>query len=1034
MWNGAEKEACGDAVAVESKKGAEIAENRSASDQQQFASNNTANVPVSEEGIQVRSVFPQIASFESCPRMADDNMTIPGDTDETTILIPPPNVAEFQIECKTEPGTELGNSIDDDPLNESSIHIPVFAPMIKAPVVLLERCDKIWETLQLIKTVQVEKPAVLTNDDCDKNEEEKNKEKVQHLDKVEQSESHVKNQPKLRSDNTIPPFKVSVLRTKKLYPCAICGVQYMERRSLRKHSERVHGIVIPLQRKRLKQNALNKKNFDGASQVSSISKENNNSEKIYDNKDSCEKATAKTKLTNVETTTSLPALSERFVKCTLCQQKVLSLRKHLTNYHKIGGSTSVMEQLESSLLSEPKTSPEDKRTTLKNDPHQDGFRLMDNENDIPKTSKVQGKRKYKLSYPRKKRKLNNERYAFVQNPPTVAKKEILNACTYKCDICLGFYKTAHGLYKHKRIHKLRGETKENFHKFPCRYFNSPFNKNYKSLQSSTKSANTVANNANNRIDEKATSQLNNSNRNTLYNQNSPISNRAIRYNERINKNNETTCICGRSFRNPHTLFLHKNNCDLCQNEDIVKSTRVSSDRDSGIGINITIKKRNDSYEIVGKDDEDKLKNSQTCLKEDTSSMSCTSNYTKDFTKASAKQQVSNISDSSKYSKDHSILKLEDTDEDVIIDIEDDVQTALDENNTTKMIAQGNGKQNSSKLEKDTKDGKIDKICNEVNTLKQMCQKVLDIRESRNIENKNKDYNQIKKPCKENNQVKNQDIHQNKRQLRSTNKRYLYSKMESDYSHNETKVCTMQFKPMICGYCKEQFNNIKLYDNHQCTVIKGRSFDEFSLQLRCFLCKEVLNSYSEFDDHMRFKHFDHGYRCFQCPERFTSDKGRLSHFHLDHKDLICRFCNKKITISLKTPHEGYHLGFGYPCHKCKKAYTNSRNLSYHKYTIHFNGADNLVTCTICLKSVKLKTFRGHMKCHKHNACYFCGKVFSDRVGLEYHTMMNHGTNSKLKCNICGTRFYTKKQLERHEKIDGCNNGMQQNEKLNCNRMC
>jgi len=69
----------------------------------------------------------------------------------------------------------------------------------------------------------------------------------------------------------------------------------------------------------------------------------------------------------------------------------------------------------------------------------------------------------------------------------------------------------------------------------------------------------------------------------------------------------------------------------------------------------------------------------------------------------------------------------------------------------------------------------------------------------------------------------------------------------------------------------------------------------------------------------------------------------------------------------------------------------------------------------------------MSTHKHNACHFCGKVFSDRVGIEYHTMMHHGTNSKLKCNVCGTRFYTKKQLERHEKIDGCNNGIQRMKK-------
>ncbi|KYN04821.1 hypothetical protein ALC62_04205 [Cyphomyrmex costatus] len=969
MSNGAEKEACCDTV--ESKKDSEIAVNQPDTDsgQQQFAINNTANVLVSEE-IQIPSVFPQTAPFASCPRMADDTTTIHGDTDDTTILIPSSNLTEFQIECKPEPDTELVTSNNDDPLafdESSTLHFPIFIPTIKDPVVLLERCDKIWETLQLIKTVQVEKLTVPTNDDCNKNKEEKNEEKVQHLDKAEQSVSYVKSRLRLKSNNAVPPFKVSVLRTKKLYPCTTCGNQYLERRSLRKHSERVHGIVLPLlvQRKRLKHNALNRKKFNGARQVSSISKEKNNSEKLSDNKDSGEKMTTRTKLTKVETTTSPPTTSTQFVKCTLCQQKVLSLRKHLINYHKIGGSTSVMEQLESSLLSETKTSSEDKQTALKNEPHQDGFRIMDNENDTRGTSKIQGKRRYKLSYPRKKRKLNNERYTFVQNPPTITQKKILNAYSYKCDICLGMYKTAHSLCKHKRNHILRGETKENFHKFPCRYFNSPFNKNYKSLQPSMKSANTVSKNANSRINKEDKLQLNNSKPNALRNQNSSISNRAIRYNERMNRNNDTTCICGRSFRNPHTLFLHKNNCELCQNEDTVKNTRVSSDRDSGIGINITIKKRNDSYEIVGKDDEDKLNVSKTYFEEDTSSVSHKSNYTKNVVKASINQQVLVTSDSSKYSKDHSILKLEDTDEDVIIDIEDDVQTGLDEYNTMKqMTTQKNGKQSSSQ-------------------------------------------NDMK------------EVYQNKRELRSTNKRYLSSKVKLDHFYTETEVRTIQFKPMMCGYCMEEFSNIKLYDNHQCTVTKGRSFDEFSLRLLCFFCKELLNSYSEFDEHMRFKHFDHGYHCFQCPERFTNDKSRLSHFHSEHNDLICKFCDKKISISSKTPHEGYHLGFGYPCHKCKKAYTNNKNLSYHRYTIHFNGADNLVTCTICLKSVKLKTFRGHMKGHKHNACYFCGKVFSDKVGLEYHTMMNHGTNSKLKCNMCGTRFYTKKQLERHEKIDGCN---------------
>lgn len=915
--------------------------------------------------------------------------------------------------------------------------------MIKDPVILLEKCDKIWETLQLIKTVQIEKPTVPI-DDCDKNEEKKKEEKEQNSNQIKQSVSYVKNQLRSRSDNAVSlPFKFSVQKTRRLYPCTICGKQYLERRSLRKHSERVHGIVLPLLiRKRMKR-TIKKKNFDEASPVISISKENTSSEKLDNNKDSCEKITAKPKLTSIVTTASQPAAVvnslRQFVKCTLCQQKVTSLRKHLINYHKIGSSSSMVEQLESSLLSKTETSPGDKKTTLTNESHQDGLRIMDNENDTHGTSRVKRKAKYTSYYAnvRKKLKLN----AFVKNPPAM-QKQSLNVNSYKCNICLGMYSSTHSLYKHKRIHKLRGETRENFHNFKCRYFNSPFNKKYK-LQSSVTSVNTIAKNTSNEVNENVALQLNNSKRNTLVNQKSQTSkiDRATRYNERMNRSKETICICGRSFRNPHTLFIHKKNCELCPNEDdTIQNTRASSDRDSGIGINITIKKRNDSYEIVGKDDEDKSQNSETLQNSfrENSSMSHVSNSTKDFPKTSIKQQVVDAFESSKYSKNHSILKLQDIDEDVLIDIEDEVQFDFNEDNTTKqIITQEDSKQDSSKQQNDnTKDGKTEKVFDKVTTLKQMCQEVLDVlekRKSKNVTNKNKDkeYSQIKdqKTCKENNQIKNQEIYQeNKRRLRSTNKRYQYSEVELDHSYDGTKVCIMQFDPLICGYCKEQFSTVKLYDNHQCTVIEGKSFNEFSLELSCFYCKEILNSYNEFDDHVRMKHFDNSYHCYQCTERFTNDKARLNHFHSEHNDLICRVCSKKISISVKALHEGYHLGFGYPCHKCKKAYTNSKNLSYHRYTIHANGVDNLITCTICLKLIKLKTFRGHMATHKHNACHFCGKVFSDRVGLEYHTMLHHGTNSKLKCNICGTRFNTKKQLERHEKMDRCNNGMQKKRKL------
>lgn len=884
---------------------------------------------------------------------------------------------------------------------------------------MLERCDKIWETLQLIKVIQTEKPI---NTDT-----EEKKEEIQNSDKDKQSESRIMNQPTLRNHNTVS-FKFSVQKTRKLYPCTICGKQYMERRSLRKHSDRVHGITLPLliKRKRVTNiSQLSKKDINKVNPVILPNKENNDSENLNNAKNPY----PKTQIINIKT-----AL-RKFVKCTLCQQKVTSIRKHLIHYHKIGGSSNMVEQLESSLLIENGT-PKDEKTTLENisskkSPQpkmnmQDGFRIMDNEADTRKIPQVRQKRKYTLSYKnaKKRLKLNNERYIFNRHGPAVTQKQAslnhTNRTSYHCDICLGIYASPRSLYKHRRNHIFRGETKENIHNVKCRYHNSPFNKKYKLLQSSIKS--TIRNTSMNNV------QLNNSEYETLFNQNNKISkiNQAIRYNEEIEKSNETTCLCGRSFRNPHTLFTHKKICELYKQEDTL-SQHTSVNSDSGIGINITIKKLNDSYKIVGKnneDNEDELQKSEIHFKEDNLPTSNTFGHTTKSVNLCVKQKELDNSKSN-YSKDHSFLKLQVADEDVIIDIEDDVQIEFDKNNTSKQVVISQDDKRPNK-QNDVTNLKNDKqVSDNICTLKQICQNVLDVfthKPKNAIENKSQENSPVEDQeiHQEDSKIKNQKIHQeNKRKLRSSNKRRRNYKEEFDYLNGGRQINKM-YPLSICGYCNEQFKTISSYNNHQCTIKEGRPFDEFSLELSCFYCEDILSDFNEYDNHMKVKHFDNAYHCYLCIERFANDKMRLQHINFEHNNMPCRFCNEKLSIRVKALHEGYHLGFGFPCHKCKKAYTNGKNLSYHNYKSRLHPkTDNLVTCTICLKTIKIRSFRTHMSTHKHNACYFCGKVFSNRTGIEFHTMIHHGTQSKLKCNVCGTRFFTKKQLEKHAKVDGCN---------------
>jgi len=167
--------------------------------------------------------------------------------------------------------------------------------------------------------------------------------------------------------------------------------------------------------------------------ISSAVNKKNNSEKFYDdNKDSYEKITAKTKLNYSITSPSI--ISTRFIICTLCEQniKVTSLKKHLINDHYIRDSSSEIGRLESLMLNE----------TLSED------------------EKINSKK--------------SDNNSFNQN--SLTQKQFLNIDLYECDICLGTYSSTSNLNKHKRKHTERGETKENFQNFRCRYFNSAFNK------------------------------------------------------------------------------------------------------------------------------------------------------------------------------------------------------------------------------------------------------------------------------------------------------------------------------------------------------------------------------------------------------------------------------------------------------------------------------------------------------------------------------------------------------------------------------
>ena len=509
------------------------------------------------------------------------------------------------------------------------------------------------------------------------------------------SESLQKNKPK----SVIAPIK----RLLKRYQCTSCKKEFMSISKLRNHAYARHGIVIPMLRKPYKKhNPLNKpanvmikveesnKNVittpkqvsldryfksppSGGSTFSKINP-------TFLSPQSAEKELSKAKVPAKDSTPArvevrpkekAPKASTLYVKCTLCARKCKDIRKHVIDYHKIRCPENVMKDT-------PLFTNNTTKDTL-------GFQVLEEKpNVIPKlevipkpetqqmtsAAKSQKKRRRKMLtlQKRKRRRTEEPAQKLVQSPvpkdPLVKNLEVRRSANpvktaNKCTICNGYYATAKSLRVHRQKHRMKGETKENIHLIKHNYKNilkaprvekssiniSTFNESAMNMDTNIDVENESRTSYNESIAHSSSSESRDSNR------------RSTRFSMNSYSSSETTCECGRAFRDPHTLFLHKEKCRTAHKiEEKMLVARSSSDRDSGIGISITIKKKNDSYEIVSRDSGDDDKSKDSSASKDSDQMSQSSDTNSSELNFDGRKYPDLVPP--QCSKDHSILKIE----------------------------------------------------------------------------------------------------------------------------------------------------------------------------------------------------------------------------------------------------------------------------------------------------------------------------------------------------------------------------------------
>ncbi|XP_047364527.1 uncharacterized protein LOC124954918 isoform X1 [Vespa velutina] len=889
---------------------------------------------------------------------------------------------------------------------QSPSQLPIVTPFkLKDPIILLERCDKIWETLKLIKNVQSKGSENVINNSI---------EKIDTTNLTESSfekdpePSYIIYQPVLGNNNSaLPNFKFSVKSTKKLFHCNVCGKEYSENRSLRSHSQKIHGIYIPPKRKynksKYKEISNECINSDPIAQPTNCTKINENDFQTEKKNNLLDKDIVQTKYAYRG-------------KCPLCKRTITDLHKHLTEYHKIGCPNLVMKELESNALVSPNISLQDLTKAMVNT--MSSSEVSDNESTMISEQMLQ-------------KKMNLNEIPNLENASENLYTE--EASKFKCEICLGVYASYNSFYKHSRIHRSRGETKNNFNVLKCRYLNSPLNAKRTELLLST-----VTSNPQNKEKTKTFSLDSNEGVNSQEHENN-----SYNYNNRTRgskKYLDRSCICGRSFREYHTLVLHKNSCKFKDASETESFMEDNPDRDSGNGINIKIKKKNDSYEIVSRDSGDENKSKDSGHPYDCDTPSDISDIIFENTNEVCEENHSlNALESSKYSKNHSILKIETIDENIDVDIEEDSRNIpLNENEKNNQI-----NENMQIRKTQEQKGNIEVVpptylcetimteqsetTDDLNILKTK-QKSIDAenttdliksKKKKSIE-KTKTSNLFKK--KKENLIKID----NQKSLSNTSM-YVNTICPCGESFQTLRSCNSHIAkchPLFlrCGYCTERFNSIGEYNNHRCNVKVGKKFSELQADMSCPFCHTIVKNKNEFDQHIKFQHFDPElpYQCHECTQKFPSSTGCQLHFQRAHGKCVCNVCGTKLTAAAKLRHEGYHYGLGFPCHICKKTHSSRKHLINHYENIH-GETDKLMTCNICLQPIKKKSYSWHIYSHKTvTACKLCKKVYCDARTLEHHVISSHqGKYPWIKCNFCTRKFCNKELLETHIKKEKCN---------------
>lgn len=211
----------------------------------------------------------------------------------------------------------------------------------------------------------------------------------------------------------------------------------------------------------------------------------------------------------------------------------------------------------------------------------------------------------------------------------------------------------------------------------------------------------------------------------------------------------------------------------------------------------------------------------------------------------------------------------------------------------------------------------------------------------------------------------------------------------------------------------------------------------SIDMKCDLCSETLESYSHALLHHQHVHNQKGYLVC-CNRKFKQKSSLIDHldYHSNPELFKCKSCEKNFSSlsNLRTHITQSHIAqTKYQCDKCGKQlnlrYRLTAHIKEHLVKTLKQKSPEVFVCAEpnCEKPFSAKKgLDSHMKnCHnllrETFSCEICGKQLMKRHSLREHIKNTHAEGTqKIQCNICQhyikNEYAMKKHLYRHKQME------------------